>query len=104
MAPCAARGDAACQRDDAPRVAACVSLPPQAGHVDVVPFARLAAADAPGTALPVALGADLGHARIAATPVERDDGRGGRQLCLDAWSWDPERWLELRIVVRYGAT
>jgi hypothetical protein len=104
VAPCVARGDAACQRDDAPRVAACVSLPPQAGHVDVVPFARLAAADAPGAALPVALGADLGQARIAAAPVERDDGRGGRQLCLDAWSWDPERWLELRIVVRYGAT
>jgi hypothetical protein len=102
LAPCASRGE--CSRDEAPRVSACVNLPPQAGHADVVPFARLAAADAPGTALPVALGADLGQARIAAAPVERDDGRGGRQLCLDAWSWDPERWLELRIVVRYGAT
>lgn len=103
VAPCAARAES-CHRDDAPRVAACVNLPAHAGQVEVVPFARLAAADAPGSAVPVALGADLGHARLASTPVERDDGRGGRQLCLDAWSWDTERWLELRIVVRYGAT
>lgn len=103
VAPCTARAESACTREDAPRVAACVNLPANAGHAEVVPFARLAAVDAPGTPIPVALGADLGHARIASAPVERDDGRGGRQLCLDAWSWDAERWLELLIVVRYAA-
>jgi hypothetical protein len=104
VAPCAARADAACTRDEALRVAACVKLPPNAGQVGLQPFARLALPDAPGAVVPVALGAELGQARLAAAPVERDDGQGGRQLCLDAWSWDSERWLELRIVVRYGAT
>jgi hypothetical protein len=104
VAPCAARAEAPCTPDVAPRVAACVNLPSQAGHVEVVPFARLAAPDAAGSVVPVALGADLGHARIASAPVERADSHGTRQLCLDAWNWDAERWLELRIVVRYGAT
>ena len=104
VAPCVPRADAACTVADAPRVAACVKVPSGAGPVEVIPYVRLERPDGSGSPIPVALGADLGHARLASAATEHDDGQGGRQVCLDAWSWDTERWLELRIVVRYAAT
>ena len=100
LAPCRARADAACREEDAVHAAVCAVLPAKAVAVEIGAYAGLTVADGPGAYAPVALGADLGTARIAPKPIERSDG-GDKLLCLEAWSWDGQRALDLRIVVKY---
>jgi hypothetical protein len=86
IAPCrppAAGGDApvelpACAEGDALQVAVCTSIPVSAAVVEVTP-----------------------HARVAAQPFDRAESAATRQICLDAWSWDAQRALDVRLLVKY---
>lgn len=100
LAPCRARADAVCREEDAVRAAVCAVMPAKAVAVEIAAFGGLTVAEGPGAYAPAALGADLGTARIAPKPIERSDG-GDKLLCLEAWSWDGQRSLDLRIVVKY---
>jgi hypothetical protein len=100
LAPCRARAEVACREEDAGHAAVCAALPARAIALELAVFAGLAGGEGSAAYAPVALGADLGSARIAAKPVERIHG-DGKLLCLEAWSWDAQQSLDLRIVVRY---
>jgi hypothetical protein len=92
--------DAACREEDARHTAVCAVLPARAAALELAVAAAFVTGEGAAVSAPAALGADLGTARIAAAPVERSRS-DGKLLCLDAWSWDAQRALELRIVVRY---
>ena len=102
LAPCRARADALpCREEEAVGTAVCATLPARAVASEVAVFAILSRSDGAAVVYaPSALGADLGSARIAAKPFERSDG-SSKQLCVEAWSWDSARTLELRIVAKY---
>lgn len=99
-APLVAGADAACREADAPHSSVCAVLPARAVPLEIAVAAAFTAADGSASHKPVALGADLGTARLAAAPVERGHS-DGKLLCLDAWSWDAQRSLDVRILVRY---
>jgi hypothetical protein len=98
--PCRARSDEPCREDDAVRTAVCAAMPPRAVPLEVAVWAVMMGGDGAVAYAPSTLGADLGTAKIGAKPVERAHA-DGKLLCLDAWSWDMQHALELRILVRY---
>lgn len=100
LAPCRAIADVACREDDATHASLCADLPARAVPLELAVFAGLVGGEGQAVYAPAALGADLGSARIAAKPVERSHA-DGKLLCVDAWSWDAHRALDLRIVVKY---
>jgi hypothetical protein len=75
-------------------------MPPRAVPLEVGVWAVMMGGDGAVAYAPSTLGADLGTAKIGAKPVERAHA-DGKLLCLDAWSWDMQHALELRILVRY---
>jgi hypothetical protein len=75
-------------------------LPARAVPLEVAVAAVMMGGDGAVAYTPATLGADLGTAKIGAKPVERSHA-DGKLLCLDAWSWDAQHALELRIHVRY---
>jgi hypothetical protein len=38
---------------------------------------------------------------VAAQPFDRQESAATRQTCLDAWSWDAQRALDVRLLVKY---
>jgi hypothetical protein len=103
VGPCRARagtGDAAepvaCGEADAVQASVCAPLPVGASVYEVTPFARF---DGEGEAR-VALGERLPTARFAALPAERAES-GAKRVCLDFWTWDSQRPLEARLLVKY---
>jgi hypothetical protein len=100
LAPCRAHAEVACREEDAAHAAVCAALPARAVPLELAVLAGLAGGEGPAVYAPAALGADLGSARIAAKPVERTHG-DGKLLCVEAWSWDAQHALDLRIVVKY---
>jgi hypothetical protein len=100
LPPCRARTDEPCREDDAVRSAVCAAMPPRAVPLEVGVWAVMMGGDGAVAYAPSTLGADLGTAKIGAKPVERAHA-DGKLLCLDAWSWDMQHALELRILVRY---
>jgi hypothetical protein len=109
IAPCrppAAGGDApvelsACAEGDALQVAVCTSIPVNAAVVEVTPQARFDGDTADWNERRLPLGARLPHARVAAQPFDRVESAATRQICLDAWSWDAQRALDVRLLVKY---
>lgn len=100
LAPCRPGADAACREDEAPRTSVCAVLPARAAALELAVAAAFVGSEAPSVPVPTPLGADLGTARVAAKPVERSVP-DGKLLCLEVWSWDAHRALDLRIVVKY---
>lgn len=100
LAPCRSRTDEVCREEDAAHAAVCAALPAKAVALELAVFAGLTGGEGPAAYAPVALGADLGSARVASKPVERSHG-DGKLLCLEGWSWDAQQTLDVRIVVKY---
>lgn len=100
IAPCRARGEEPCREEDAARTAVCATLPARAVPLEVAVSAVMMGGEGAVAYTPSTLGADLGTAKIGTKPVERSHA-DGKLLCLDAWSWDAQHALELRIHVRY---
>jgi hypothetical protein len=100
LAPCRVRSDEPCREEEAPRTAVCAAMPARAVPLEVAVWAVMMGGDGAVAYTPSTLGADLGTAKIGAKPVERAHA-DGKLLCLDAWSWDMQHALELRILVRY---
>lgn len=42
-----------------------------------------------------------GFARFAGQLLERAESASTRQVCLDVWSWDSQRALDARLLVKY---
>jgi hypothetical protein len=109
IAPCrprAAGGDApgelpGCTEADATRVAVCTSIPANAAVVEVTPQARHEGDGADWNERRVTPGGRSGFARFAEQPFERAESATTRQVCLDVWSWDSQRALDARLLVKY---
>lgn len=109
IAPCRPRaggGDApvelpVCTETEASRVAVCASIPSGATVVEVTPQARYEGDEADWNERRVAPGGRSGFARFAEQPFERAESASTRQLCLDVWSWDSQRALDARLLVKY---
>ena len=108
LGPCRpreARGEAgdwlACGEAEAVQASVCASVPATARVFEVVPHARWADDGADWSTRRVALGARLDNAGFGAQPVERVEPDASRQVCLDAATWDSQRALEVRLLVRY---
>ncbi|MCX8115360.1 MAG: hypothetical protein N3D71_09850 [Burkholderiaceae bacterium] len=109
IAPCrprAAGGEApvelpACTEAEATRVAVCTPIPIDAAVVEVTPQARYEGDDADFNERRVARGGRSGLARFAEQPFERAESASTRQVCLDVWSWDSQRALDARLLVKY---
>jgi hypothetical protein len=90
-----------CAEDDAMQAAVCTSIPVHAAVVEVTPQARFDGDTADWNERRLPLGARLPHARVAAQPFDRQESAATRQICLDAWSWDAQRALDVRLLVKY---
>jgi hypothetical protein len=108
IAPCAVRqgtGDASepaiCAESDAPQVGVCAAIPATASVYEVVPFARYEGEEAEWIERRLALGGRFGALRVGAQFAERPDAGTNKRICVDFWSWDSQRALEARLVVRY---
>jgi hypothetical protein len=108
LGPCRARqssGDAsekvACGEAEAVQGSACASIPAAARVYEVVPHARWADDGADWSERRVALGGRLANAAFGAQPSERAESGASKRVCVDASTWDSERALELRVLVKY---
>ncbi|HEU0200150.1 MAG TPA: hypothetical protein VFR86_06910 [Burkholderiaceae bacterium] len=116
IAPCAVRGSAtgddparptaaACSEADAVAVAVCAAVPAAATVYELAPYVRFegdaAAWSEQRAQLGALVGGKAGSVRLGALASERPDGDTGKQVCLDVRSWESERALEVRVVVKY---
>ena len=102
------RPAAACAEADAVPVAVCASIPVRATTYEVAPHARFEGDSAPWPERRVPWSGQVrgksSDARIGALPKERADTEGSKQVCVDVWSWDIERPLDVHLVVKYLLT
>ncbi len=91
----------ACAESDATQVTVCTSIPLSADLVEVTPQARFDGDAADWSERRLPLGARLTNARLAAQPFDRSESGATRQVCLEAWSWDAQRALDVRLLVKY---
>jgi hypothetical protein len=109
IAPCPARPIAgatpveqpSCAESDAVQVAVCTSIPVGAAVVEATPQARFDGDIADWNDRRMTLGARTDRARFAVQPFERAESATTRQVCLDVWSWDSQRALDVRLLVKY---
>jgi hypothetical protein len=110
IGPCRARAAAgadagadaaACTENDAVAVGVCVAIPAAATVYEVTPHARAEGDGAAWAERRLALGARAATVRFAAQPVERPESGSSKHLCVDAWSWDSQRTLDVRLLVKY---
>lgn len=106
VAPCRLRaGDAAaaaagvCAEADALRVAVCAAIPANVKVPAVTAFLRADDSTASWTDSRALLGQELVLARFAEQVHERTDADGQRQMCLNFWSWHPDRTYTARLQV-----
>jgi hypothetical protein len=111
LGPCRARqsvGDAgeqlACSEAEAVQASVCAPIPPAARVYEVVPYARWSDDGAQWDERRVALGGRLASAGFGAQPSEHEEAAAGKRVCIDAATWDSQRALEVRVVVRYLTT
>jgi hypothetical protein len=112
IGPCRARpasasgaADAAesapCKESDVTAVGVCVSIPASANVYEVTPYARVEGDGGAWEERRATLGAIVGSVRFAALPVERPDSATLKNVCVDVWSWESQRAVDARVVVRY---
>lgn len=106
LSPCRARGGdtaeaAVCHEGEFVPVGLCVAVPAAASVYEVTPYARAEGDPAAWDERRGALGATIANVRFGAQPVERPDGTLRKHVCLEAWSIDPQRAVDARVVVRY---
>jgi hypothetical protein len=92
---------APCKENEVAAVGVCVPIPASASVYEVTPYAR---AEGDGSAWDErrgSLGATVGSVRFGARPVERPDSPTLKNVCLDIWSFDGQRAVDVRVVVRY---
>jgi len=98
-------GDAAegtlCKEGDVAPVGVCVSVPATASVYEVTPFLRTEGDSGTWEEHRTALGAAVGSVRFSARPVERADSSAAKNVCVDVWSFDSQRAVDARILVRY---
>jgi len=108
LGPCRPRqsiGDASetvvCVEAEAVQASVCASIPAAAQVYEVVPYARWADDAADWNDRRIALGGRLASAAFGAQPLERADAGGRKRVCIDATTWDSQRALEVRVLVKY---
>jgi hypothetical protein len=100
-----------CSEADAHPIALCAFVPARSTVYEVAPYARYEGDTAPWHERRIALGgaieapvAPRGKRRsgkVGALPAERAESDTTKQVCVDVWTWDSERTLDVRLVVRY---
>jgi hypothetical protein len=109
LGPCPVRGadaplaaPAGCSEADAAPSAVCVPIPADATVSEVAPYPYLRArgdsSDWP--ARRVALGSRAQNSRVGEVS-ERIEAGADKQVCVAFWSWDSQRALDVRLLVRY---
>jgi hypothetical protein len=93
--------DATCKDTEVAAVGVCVGVPSAANVYEVTPYARAEGDANPWAERRTALGATVGSVRFAMQPVERPDSATVKNVCVDVWSWDGQRAIDARLVVRY---
>jgi hypothetical protein len=69
--------------------------------VEVTPQARFEGDIADWSDRRTTLGARTDRVRFAVQPFERAESATSRQVCLDVWSWDSQRALDVRLLIKY---
>lgn len=108
VAPCraatvvAANGTPECDEQGAQPVTLCASVPAIAAVTAMDLYARPDDSTQPWTENRVAPGQDIGRARFADKPFERQDSDQTKQVCTGFSSWDGEKRYSARLVVKYA--
>lgn len=90
-----------CKETDVAAVGVCVPVPATANVYEVTPYARVEGDGGAWEERRAGLGATVGSVRFAAHPVERPDTASLKNVCVDVWSWDSQRAIDVRVIVRY---
>jgi len=103
IGPCRAhKGEAAeCTEADALQASVCASIPTAAAVYELTPLARVEGDVGTVSERRLALDAKSGNARFGAQPLERTESETMKQVCLAFWSWDSQRALDVRLLVKY---
>ncbi len=103
IGPCRAhKGDAAeCAEADALQATVCASIPAASAVYELTPLARVEGDIGAVSERRFAPGAKSNNARFDAQPLERSESDTMKQVCLAFWSWDSQRALDVRLVVKY---
>lgn len=108
LGPCRARaitgdgGEApACSENEALGATLCAPVPAGAQVYEVQPYARWHGDAADWRERRVALGGRLGSGEVGAQPTEQPEANSAKLVCVAFATWDSQRALEARVVVRY---
>jgi len=108
IGPCHARGaatadatEAVCKEGDVAAVGVCVAVPATASVYEVTPYVRPDGDSVAWDQRRTALGATVGNVRFSEHPVERPDSNALKNVCVDVWSFDSQRAVDARVLVRY---
>ena len=91
-----------CVEQDAVQVAVCAPIPANAKVTGAEFFSRPDDSQQAWTETRVTPGQDIGGGRFAATPVERPDSDGTKQVCYPFAHWNSQKGRTLRVLVRYS--
>jgi hypothetical protein len=91
-----------CAEQDAVQVSVCTPMPANAKVTSAEFFSRPEDSQQAWNDTRVTPGQDIGGGRFAATPVERPDSDGTKQVCYAFSHWNSQKGRTLRVLVKYG--